>query len=69
MDLKFVCENCGSDKVQAKAWVSLNKAPRTIDFSPSENGDYEDHWCDKCQSHTTVITEDEYLENREEDID
>jgi len=50
----FVCSECGSKKVQAKAWVNLNN--NKIDFSLSESGDKEDYWCEDCEDHTNVDT-------------
>lgn len=51
----FVCVECNSRKVQAKAWVSLNDNKK-IDFSLSENDYEEDYWCPNCEQHVRVDT-------------
>lgn len=52
--ITFVCSECGSKKVQAKAWVNLNN--NKIDFSLSEDGRTEDYWCEDCEEHTDINT-------------
>ena len=59
--ITFVCEKCGSDEVQAMAWVSLNDLT-DIDFSLSEDGDDEHYWCNKCEDHNKAIQLSEYAE-------
>lgn len=49
----YICTECGSQKVQSKAWVSLNDHT-DIDFSLSSNNDYDDNWCQQCGDHTSV---------------
>lgn len=60
MKTHYVCVNCNSEEVQAKAWVSLNDNT-DIDFSLSESGDEEDYWCNNCQSHTTCKIEEKMI--------
>lgn len=48
----YICTECGSDKVQAKAWISLNDKT-DIDFSTLESGGSEDYWCKDCEEHNT----------------
>ena len=44
----LVCTNCGSDKVQSKAWVNAN----TNEYvSECTDGNSEDFWCEVCMAH------------------
>ena len=56
---KLVCEECGSDDVQQKAWVNPNSLE--IDFSLSENFEEEDTWCSKCSEHMGLVDEDKFV--------
>ena len=48
---KCVCEECGSDQVEQKAWVDLN----TNDVLDScSDGDIEDNWCRECMEHCEI---------------
>lgn len=49
----YVCIECNSKRVQAKAWVDLNT--NAIDWSLSEAGDSEDYWCEDCKAHNKVV--------------
>ena len=49
----YVCTECNSKRVQAKAWVDLNT--NAIDWSLSEAGDSEDYWCEDCKAHNKVV--------------
>lgn len=53
MRTEYQCLECGSNKVQGKAWVSLNDNT-DVDFSLLEFGDSEDYWCSECSEHTDV---------------
>lgn len=55
----FVCSKCGSQHVQVKQWVYLNK-PEIPDLSWL-SGDPDDCWCENCEDHHDIITEEEYL--------
>ncbi len=48
----LVCSECGSERVQQKAWVDANDHKRVIDVVSS---DAEDCWCEDCQGHHELI--------------
>ena len=53
----WLCSNCGSDRVQQKAWVSLND--NSIDWDgASDLCDDEDYYCQDCGEHLVPITQD-----------
>ena len=53
----WLCSNCGSDRVQQKAWVDLNE--NSIDWdSSSDLIDDEDYYCQDCEEHLAPITQD-----------
>lgn len=64
MKTVYICTDCGSDKVQAKAWVSLNDLT-DIDFSASESGDSSDYWCKNCEEHSKCEKRTFFEENDE----
>lgn len=49
--MKYICDNCGSDKVQCLMWVDLN----TKEIKGSSGDESDDSWCDECHSHCTII--------------
>ena len=58
------CEVCGNIDIQQKAWIFSN----TYTYSSSAcDGEDEDNWCNKCNSHTYLSSVEEYLKNKEED--
>lgn len=59
----WICNQCGSDKVQQKAWLYINKKlPTSGDYIDWINLDsQDDFWCDDCEDHTTVKEEYIYL--------
>lgn len=60
--MKNVCSECGSERVQGKVWVSLND-PKQIDYSPLEDADNSEYWCEDCKSRVDV----ELVENDKEE--
>ena len=50
---RYVCDNCGSDNVQIKAWVKPNNN-NEYDSVIEDDDDYND-WCEDCQSHINVM--------------
>jgi|TARA_R110000772_G_scaffold237725_2_gene349632 hypothetical protein len=50
--MKFICEECGSDKVQQLQWVDVN-TNKIIGEGPSE---LNECWCEKCNEHTKLTT-------------
>lgn len=51
-----VCEECGSDQIEEKAWVKVNGKKYVSDFC----FDSEDMWCPVCEEHTNHVTKLEY---------
>lgn len=57
----WICDNCGSDNVQVKSWVSLNTNV-IIDSASASDGETDDEtddfWCEDCEGHhkTTLHT-------------
>jgi len=43
--VKWVCSNCDSDNIHAKAWVDINT--REV-YSLADSKDTEDYWCEGC---------------------
>lgn len=60
----LVCEVCGSEDIQGRAWVDINKKKPEIEFVDS--GDIDDNWCKSCESHTSFITKGEFEESKSE---
>ena len=58
----FVCKECGSKKVQVKAWVNANNNEY---ISGAIIGEY-DIWCEDCEEHCELIQEKEYNNNYRE---
>jgi hypothetical protein len=57
--VKFICPTCSSPEVEIKVWAD----PNTNEITDSDNdGDNNDTWCRKCQSHTGITTEAKYEE-------
>ena len=57
-DDTIVCEDCGSDQVQAKQWVWSN----TGKLAATDNTERNDQWCEACQDHVCFISHKEYVE-------
>lgn len=53
----WICEECGSKRVQQQAWVDLNSTNPEIDFF--ETNDREDFWCKDCSEHTKLIMKED----------
>jgi len=49
----YVCEVCGSTKVEITAWVDANTSEYVSD---SDDGE----WCSECEAHNTLITLKEF---------
>jgi len=60
--MAYVCEECGSDKVQTLAWVDFN----TDQYVSEGPGGTEDNWCPVCMEHINIISEKDYKENQDE---
>jgi len=52
--MKFICEECGSDKVQQLQWVDMN----TNEIMDSGPGDKIDYWCEGCDEHIGITTDE-----------
>ena len=58
-DSNYVCSECGSDDVQTKYWCDAN----TLEVKDViDNLEIDDCWCNKCNEHYDIITQDEYEE-------
>ena len=51
----YVCEVCGSTKVECTAWVDANTNEYISDLDDSE-------WCSECEGHNTLLTQKEFKE-------
>jgi len=47
----LVCDKCGSDNVQSKAWVNPNKNNEFVDTISKEE---EDNWCNDCDQYVSL---------------
>jgi hypothetical protein len=54
----FVCECCGSQDIQIRAWVDGN----TNEYISEITDDDDDFWCDACEEHHGFLTLKEYKE-------
>lgn len=52
----FVCECCGSQDIQIRAWVDGN----TNEYISEITDDDDDFWCDSCEEHHGFLTLEEY---------
>ena len=59
----WVCEDCGCDRVQERAWVNLNTR------EDQGSCDDDETYCPDCQEYTCIISRKEYLEANQEDED
>jgi len=48
---KWICDECGSDKVQSQYWVDLN----TGETQGMVSDEAADNWCEGCQQHVDVV--------------
>ena len=62
VEVKYVCQDCGSDEIQYMAWCTTN-GDEVVSAGP---GDMEDLWCPVCSDHTNQISEEEYKEESDE---
>lgn len=53
----MVCAECGSDQVQIKEWRWVNTGEYAGMVS---DGEADDNWCENCQEHTHILSEQEY---------
>lgn len=51
METRVVCDICGSDNVQSRAWVRPNKNNKFVDLMSEE---IQDNFCDDCCLNTSV---------------
>ena len=58
-DLKWVCSNCGSDKVLEAYWLYTNKEGADAVAEKVENFDVE--LCEDCDGIITIVTVEKYL--------
>ena len=56
MDDMYVCDYCGSEEVDEKAWVNMN----TLEVSQPD--DYTNYWCNICNDEVSPITYFEFKE-------
>ena len=56
----WVCPICGSDNVQIKQWVN----PNTDELKDSDPNEDEDCWCDDCETHNALMTQDIPVKNK-----
>ena len=61
----LVCNKCGSKDIQVLAWVDAN----TNEYKEEGTNQYEDMWCNNCESHTFFVYEEEYSQNIEDNED
>lgn len=61
----LVCSECGSTRVQRKAWVNAN-THEYIDDTDPDGDDDGDNWCDECQEHTSLCHMSEFEEMMDE---
>lgn len=56
--IMLVCEICGGKDIETLAWVDAN----TGEYK-SDSGDYDEdtNWCNDCEEHVNLISEEEYL--------
>ena len=60
---KLVCSNCGGDNVEVEAWVN----PNTLEFSSFKESEFG--WCNGCDEHYELITQDEFISGNMRDLD
>lgn len=61
----WVCNLCGSDQVEERAWVDVNTGA-ALDGGTEWNED--DLWCRSCQNHPTkFVYRSEYTPGRDDD--
>lgn len=46
------CANCGSSRIQVKAWVDANNG---IFISDMESDNPDDTWCSDCETHAGFV--------------
>ena len=64
----FVCEKCGADDIQEKAWISVNNAS-VIDglvFQEVYDTIDDSYWCSLCNAECNPVTFEEYMEGKDE---
>lgn len=65
-DLTYVCEDCGSDKIVEKVWVSVNdtivKDKKSYSAYEGQASETDYYWCDKCCMEACAITMREYID-------
>ena len=54
----FVCAKCGSEEIQAKAWIYLNT--EEVCSCCDIMNEQDDYWCEDCEEHCDIITKEEY---------
>lgn len=61
-DREWVCNDCGSEKLTEKAWVSLNHDITVDGLLSAKFIDcaYEMYWCDNCEDEATPIPYEDY---------
>ena len=56
MDDMWVCDYCGSEEVDERAWVNMN----TLEVSSPD--DYTNFWCNNCEDEVSPMTYFEWQE-------
>ena len=64
----FVCEKCGADDIQERAWISVNNTSVVNGLVFHEVYDTSDdsYWCSVCNCECNPITFEEYMEGKDE---
>jgi DNA-directed RNA polymerase subunit RPC12/RpoP len=68
-DRKWVCNDCGSEKLMEKAWVFIN---HEISINENLYVKYDDeageeYWCDDCNDEAMPIPFEDYKEKEDEE--
>lgn len=55
MTEKWICDECGSDKVEARVFVFINDIAQTdLSFAEFEADSQNDCYCQNCEDNTTL---------------
>lgn len=61
-DEPYRCTNCGSTRVQHKAWVRSNNGNEYVGDAWEAEPDENDCWCENCEEHRVIILHKEFME-------
>lgn len=51
---KYICANCGSSDIEAKAWVKINEDNKFSSFYDETLREGADIWCNECVDTSTL---------------